>query len=99
MHWEAEHCRALKIQLELLTAISRRSRREAGVGFTYSSQAKEMKLTRTAVQELELPPRKNELIVFDEEIPGFGVRLRAGGSRNWIVQYKVGKKHRRPSNT
>jgi len=54
-----------------------------------------MKLTRAAVQTLSLPSGKSELLVFDDEIPGFGVRLRAGGSRNWIVQYKVGKKHRR----
>jgi len=54
-----------------------------------------MKLTRAAVQALSLPSGKSELLVFDDEIPGFGVRLRAGGSRNWIVQYKVGKKHRR----
>jgi integrase len=54
-----------------------------------------MKLTRAAVQALSVPDGKSELIVFDDEIPGFGVRLRSGGSRNWIVQYKVGKKHRR----
>jgi hypothetical protein len=54
-----------------------------------------MKLNRAAVQALSLPPGKGELIVFDDEIAGFGVRLRAGGSRNWIVQYKLGKKHRR----
>jgi integrase len=54
-----------------------------------------MKLTRAAVQALSLPTGKSELLVFDDEIPGFGVRLRAGGSRNWIVQYKVGRKHRR----
>ena len=54
-----------------------------------------MKLTRASVQALSLPPSKGELIVFDDEIPGFGLRLRAGGSRKWIVQYKVGAKHRR----
>jgi integrase len=54
-----------------------------------------MKLTRAAVQALSLPAGKSELLVFDDEIPGFGVRLRAGGSRNWIVQYKIGRKHRR----
>src|SRR4249920_702630 len=54
-----------------------------------------MKLTRVAVERLRLPPGKGELITFDDEIPGFGVRLREGGSRSWIVQYKIGPKHRR----
>jgi hypothetical protein len=54
-----------------------------------------MKLTRVAVEGLRLPPGKGELITFDDEIPGFGVRLRKGGSRSWIVQYKIGPKHRR----
>ena len=75
------------------------SHREARLIFPSSSQVRsggrQMKLTRAAVQTLQLAPDKSELIVFDDEIPGFGVRLRAGGSRNWIVQYKVGRKHRR----
>jgi integrase len=44
---------------------------------------------------LELPKDKAELIVFDEDLSGFGLRLRAGGSRTWIFQYKLGTKHRR----
>jgi integrase len=54
-----------------------------------------MKLTRVAVDGLRLPAGKGERIIFDEEIAGFGVRLREGGSRSWIVQYKIGAKHRR----
>jgi len=54
-----------------------------------------MKLTRAAVQGLKLPTGKAEAIFFDDEIPGFGLRVRAGGSRSWIVQYKIGAKHRR----
>jgi integrase len=42
-----------------------------------------------------LPTGKNEVILFDEDIPGFGLRLRDGGSRVWIFQYKLGDKHRR----
>jgi integrase len=44
---------------------------------------------------LELPSGKSELIVFDEDLSGFGLRLRAGGSRTWIYQFKLGSKHRR----
>jgi len=40
-------------------------------------------------------PEAAEKIVFDDDIPGFGVRLRAGGSRSWVFQYKIGQQHRR----
>jgi integrase len=53
-----------------------------------------MRLTdKTAA--LELPKDKAEMIVFDGDLSGFGLRLRAGGSRTWIFQYKLGTKHRR----
>jgi integrase len=54
-----------------------------------------MKLTARAVAALALAKDESERIVFDDEIPGLGIRMRAGGSRNWIFQYKVGTKHRR----
>src|ERR1700680_3399754 len=54
-----------------------------------------MKLTSRAVDALVLEPGEAEKIVFDDDIPGFGVRLRAGGSRSWVFQYKIGKQHRR----
>jgi integrase len=38
---------------------------------------------------------KTERIVFDEDIKGFGLRLREGGSRTWIYQYRIGSKQRR----
>jgi integrase len=44
-----------------------------------------------------LPAGKNEIIVFDSDIHGFGVRLRAGGHRSFVFQYKLGAKHRRIS--
>lgn len=54
-----------------------------------------MRLTRPALANLALPPGRSELIVFDDILPGFGVRLRAGGKRVWIAQYRMGKKQRR----
>jgi integrase len=56
-----------------------------------------MKLTKVSVAELRLPPGKVERIELDDDIPGFGVRLRAGGSRTWIFQYRQGRKQRRLS--
>jgi integrase len=54
-----------------------------------------MKLTKSTVAKLQVPPGKSELIAFDAELPGFGVRLRAGGKRTWIAQYRLGTKQRR----
>ena len=34
-----------------------------------------------------LPPGKNEAIIFDEDMPGFGLRLRKAGARTWVYQY------------
>jgi integrase len=54
-----------------------------------------MKLTKALVGRLDLPPGKSDAIFFDEDDPGFGLRIRAGGKRTWIVQYRVGAKQRR----
>ncbi|UZF90645.1 tyrosine-type recombinase/integrase [Bosea sp. NBC_00550] len=54
-----------------------------------------MKLIRQNVARLTLPAGKSDYIVFDDALPGFGLRLRAGGKRAWVVQYRVGSKQRR----
>src|SRR5215218_105987 len=54
-----------------------------------------MRLTRPNVARLAVPPGKAEIIVFDEALPGFGVRVRLGGKRTWIAQYRLGSKQRR----
>src|ERR1700690_1867437 len=54
-----------------------------------------MRLTKANVARLTIPEGKTESIVFDEAMPGFGVRLRAGGKRTWIAQYRLGNKQRR----
>ena len=46
-----------------------------------------MKLTQKDVKTLKLPPGKTDKIFFDDSVPGFGLRIRAGGSRTWIFQY------------
>jgi integrase len=54
-----------------------------------------MKLTKATVQRLALPGGTRDKIYFDDELPGFGLRLRDGGKRTWIAQYRVGAKQRR----
>ena len=54
-----------------------------------------MKLTLKSVAALKLPSGKTDHIEFDDDISGFGLRLREGGSRSWIFQYSLGSKQRR----
>ena len=61
----------------------------------FLGRGKTMKLTATTVRTAELPKGKSEAIFFDSEIPGLGLRIRVGGSRSFIFQYKLGPKHRR----
>ena len=53
-----------------------------------------MKLTVKSTSGLKLPTGKSDLIVFDDDVPGFGVRLR-GKRRTWIFQYKQGTQQQR----
>jgi integrase len=54
-----------------------------------------MKLTKPNIARAELPEGKTDVIFFDDDDPGFGLRIRAGGKRTWIIQYRVGKQQRR----
>jgi integrase len=56
-----------------------------------------MKLTAKGIRALQLPAGKADHLVWDDDIPGFGLRLRAGGSRGWVFQYALGDKQRRLS--
>ena len=54
-----------------------------------------MRLNRLALAKYALPNGKAEVLIFDQDLPGFGLRVRAGGKRTWIAQYRVGAKQRR----
>jgi integrase len=54
-----------------------------------------MKLTTSTVRTATLPAGKSDFIFWDDEIHGLGLRIRAGGSRSLVFQYKLGTKHRR----
>jgi integrase len=52
-----------------------------------------MKLTKGNIAALKLPAGKNDVTVWDDELPGFGVRLRQGKdgvSKTYRIQYRVG---------
>jgi integrase len=56
-----------------------------------------MKLNDRTVTEARptLPAGKSEAIFFDDDIAGFGLRLRRAGSRTWVYQYWLGDRSRR----
>jgi integrase len=56
-----------------------------------------MKLTKVNVAKITVPHGKSETIEFDDDVPGFGLRVRVGGSATWIFQYRQGSKQRRIS--
>src|SRR5262249_25286277 len=56
-----------------------------------------MRLTKANVSKIAVPHGKSEHIQFDDSVPGFGLRIRVGGSRNWVFQYRIGAKQRRIS--
>jgi integrase len=54
-----------------------------------------MKLSQQNAARQTLPAGKTDAIFFDDDIGGFGLRIRAGGRRSWIFQYTIGKQDRR----
>ena len=54
-----------------------------------------MRLTASTIQALTLPAGASDKTYFDDALPGFGVRLRAGGSKKWVVQYDFAGQTRR----
>ena len=54
-----------------------------------------MRLTDAAIASLKIPDDKAEIIVFDSDLSGFGIRVRRGGSKRFIYQYKLNGTNRR----
>ncbi len=57
-----------------------------------------IRLTETTVRTLKLGKNSAEEIIFDNGkggVPGLGLRIREGGSRKWIFQYRFGGQQRR----
>jgi len=47
-----------------------------------------MRLTNQTAASVILPPGRDKLVIFDDDLPGFGMSLSKGGSRTWVVQYR-----------
>ena len=54
-----------------------------------------MRLSVANIGSLKLPAGKRDAIFFDDDLPGFGIRLRTSGKRTWIAQYRTGGRSRR----
>jgi integrase len=54
-----------------------------------------VRLTTTSVRALKLQRGQRDKTFFDDEIGGFGVRVREGGTKAWVVQYDVGGRTRK----
>jgi integrase len=46
-----------------------------------------MKLTDRTARAVQLPAGVADKVFFDDDLGGFGIRVRDGGSRSWVVQY------------
>lgn len=53
-----------------------------------------MRLTVKSAATAQLPAGKTDHVYFDDDIAGFGLRLREGGARTWVYRYRIGKKQR-----
>jgi integrase len=48
------------------------------------------KLTPQQVAGLKLPAGKTDALYFDDAVPGLALRLREGGKKSWVFQYRSG---------
>ena len=55
-----------------------------------------MQLSNRNVAALVRPADKDDVVIWDDDLPGFGVRLR-GDKKTYLVQYRVGTQQRRES--
>ena len=53
------------------------------------------RLTESAIAKAAIPPGKRDIIIFNSELPGFGVRIFESGKASCIVKYSVNGQQRR----
>jgi integrase len=54
-----------------------------------------MRLNAQAVRTIALPEGVKDKVFFDEDLPGFGLRVRASGGKTWMVQYAIAGRTRK----
>ena len=54
-----------------------------------------MKLTKTNIDDLACPPNRKDVLVFDDALPGFAVRVTQAGVKVFLFQYRRGGTVRR----
>jgi integrase len=54
-----------------------------------------LKLTTATIKTLALPAGVRDKTFWDDNLGGFGLRLREGGAARWVVQYDLGGKTKR----
>ncbi|WP_147027896.1 tyrosine-type recombinase/integrase, partial [Methylobacterium oxalidis] len=47
-----------------------------------------MRLSRQSLDAIKVPPGKSYVLEWDDAVPGFGVRVNAGGTRAFVAQYR-----------
>jgi integrase len=55
-----------------------------------------VKLSNRNVAALVRPANKDDVVIWDDDLPGFGIRLR-GDKKSYLVQYRAGVQQRRES--
>jgi hypothetical protein len=81
---------------EVGPTIQHRGDEEAQVCLPCTSQKGSADPVHTSsYRALTLSPDKWEQIFFDDALPGLDIRIRAGGKRTWIAQYRIGLQQRR----
>jgi hypothetical protein len=53
------------------------------------------KLTKRTVDATKI--KSSDYVIWDEDLPGFGLRVFASGKRSYVVQYRTAGRSRRPA--
>jgi len=70
---------------------------EHRVQSAFATPAKRKKLTKRMVESVPLPkPGTADVVIWDSDLPGFGLRVKGSGVRSYILQYRntVGRSRR-----
>ncbi len=52
-----------------------------------------VKITKRVVEAAEA--REEDYVIWDDELPGFGLRIFSSGKRSYVIQYRIGGRSRR----